>query len=79
MHVISEALAAKNDCRAVILNYTKGGIPFWNDVLMSPLRDRRGQVLHYVGVQRNIPEPAARRIVERMGAVSAPSVDQKSA
>jgi len=37
-----------------ILNYHKSGTPFWNDLMIAPLRDKDGQVTHYVGIIRDI-------------------------
>lgn len=47
------------DTDAVVLNYRKDGTPFWNHLFMAPLRNSRGDVVHYVGVQCNIPAARA--------------------
>ncbi len=51
--VVREALEANERVRAELLNYRKDGSLFWNEVLISPLRDERGRVTHFVSVQRD--------------------------
>ncbi|MGK7900325.1 MAG: PAS domain S-box protein [Hormoscilla sp.] len=47
--------------RVVLKNYRKDGTPFWNELIISPVRDRSGQVTHFIGVQKDI---TARRQAE---------------
>jgi PAS domain S-box-containing protein len=35
-------------------NYRKDGTPFWNEVHISPVRDERGEVVRFVGVQVDV-------------------------
>ena len=35
-------------------NYRKDGTPFWNEVHISPVRDARGEVVRFVGVQVDV-------------------------
>jgi PAS domain S-box-containing protein len=40
-----------------ILNYRKDGTPFWNDMVISPVRDNNdGHVTHYIGITRDITQ-----------------------
>lgn len=39
-----------------ILNYRKNGEAFWNELTISPVRDRDGLVTHFFGVTRDITE-----------------------
>ena len=39
-----------------LLNYKKDGTPFWNRLSITPLRDNKGKVTHYVGIQSDITE-----------------------
>ena len=45
-----------------IQNYRKDGTIFWNELSISPVRDERGQVIHYVGIVRDV---TARIIAEK--------------
>jgi two-component system cell cycle sensor histidine kinase/response regulator CckA len=57
------------DCE--ILNYRKNGEAFWNRLLISPVRDDKGLVTHFVGIQMDVTnlklaEEQARQAQERM-------------
>jgi PAS domain S-box-containing protein len=39
-----------------VLNYRKDGSAFWNDFIITPVRNARGELTQYVGVQRDITE-----------------------
>ena len=40
-----------------LLNYTKGGDPFYNTLKCHPLRDANGKLTHYCGVLEGEPVP----------------------
>jgi diguanylate cyclase (GGDEF)-like protein/PAS domain S-box-containing protein len=48
---IRESLAAGRSIRREILNYRKDGEPFWNDLMIDPVRDDDGVITGFVGVQ----------------------------
>jgi PAS domain S-box-containing protein len=48
---MAKALRAGSGCVEVVLNYRQDGAPFWNRVLIAPLRDATGAVRSYVSVQ----------------------------
>ena len=35
-----------------VLNYHKNGVPLMNSLVVSPLFDAKGNVSHYIGIQR---------------------------
>jgi diguanylate cyclase (GGDEF)-like protein/PAS domain S-box-containing protein len=41
---------------AVLRNYRKNGEIFWNELYIAPVKDDRGAVTHFVGVQNDITE-----------------------
>ncbi|MGI9212955.1 MAG: PAS domain S-box protein [Methylococcaceae bacterium] len=43
-------------CKVLICNYRKNGTPFWNELLLSPVRDQEGTVTHYVGIQSDVTD-----------------------
>jgi PAS domain S-box-containing protein len=54
---VAELRRAEREHRGVtveILNYRKDGTPFWNRVHISPVRDGRGEVARFVGVQVDV-------------------------
>jgi PAS domain S-box-containing protein len=50
--------AIKNglECTVELLNYKKDGTPFWNRLSITPLKDKDGNVTHFVGIQSDITE-----------------------
>ncbi|MBX3756164.1 MAG: PAS domain S-box protein [Ralstonia sp.] len=51
---IRQALMRGESCESLLLNYKKDGTPFWNELRLSPIRDDRGRVMHYVGIQVDV-------------------------
>lgn len=58
---IRKAFARGSEVSVVLRNYRKDGSAFWNDLYLSPIRNDRDEVTHYVGVQNDISE---RRSIE---------------
>lgn len=52
--VVRRALAAREDCLVTLRNYRKDGSMFWNELSLSPVRDARGDVTHFVGIQKDV-------------------------
>jgi sigma-B regulation protein RsbU (phosphoserine phosphatase) len=53
---IRQALRQGTSCEVVLRNYRKNGTPFWNELLLSPVRDGQGVVTHYIGIQTDVTE-----------------------
>lgn len=51
-----EALVKKAPHRTTILNYRKDGTPYWNELSLFPLKNEYGEVIHFVGVQRDVSD-----------------------
>jgi len=51
---IRDALKNGFEFHGEILNYRKDGTLFWNQLSISPMRDERGKVTHFIGVQIDI-------------------------
>ncbi len=50
------AIAASEPCTEVIKNYRKDGTAFWNELTVSPIKDKSGNTINYVGVQNDITD-----------------------
>jgi diguanylate cyclase (GGDEF)-like protein/PAS domain S-box-containing protein len=61
LDLVRHALRYDKTCDVVLRNERKDGSLFWNHLSLSPVRDERGQVTHFVGVQNDLTE---RRRVE---------------
>jgi PAS domain S-box-containing protein len=53
---IRSALREGRACTVELLNYRKDGTPFWNHLVISPVRDAGGNVTNFVGVQTDVTE-----------------------
>lgn len=52
--LVREAIAEQREIKVVLRNYRKDGTPFWNELALSPIRDREGKVTHFVGIQTDV-------------------------
>ncbi len=53
---LADAVRRGIPIRREVLNYTKGGQAFWNEVFLKPLTDPSGALLGFVGTQRDMTE-----------------------
>jgi diguanylate cyclase (GGDEF)-like protein/PAS domain S-box-containing protein len=54
--ILRELLAARQEGRVTLRNYRKDGSLFYNELHVSPVRNAKGQVTHFVGVVNDITE-----------------------
>jgi sigma-B regulation protein RsbU (phosphoserine phosphatase) len=59
---IRRALQEGCDCHLTLKNYRKDGSAFWNELLISPVRDDQGKLTHFIGTQTDVT--ALRRLEE---------------
>ena len=52
--LVREAIAEQRETKVVLRNFRKDGTPFWNELALSPIRDRQGKVTHFVGIQTDV-------------------------
>ena len=53
---LREAVHAGDDIRVTIKNYKKDGTGFWNDLVVSPIKNDKGKVTHFIGMQLDITD-----------------------
>lgn len=53
-HAIREAVVEGRGCQTLIRNYRKNGELFWNNLRISPVRNREGAVTHFVGLAEDV-------------------------
>ncbi len=51
---IRTAIAARQTVTSELLNYRANGSPFWAQITISPVFDKNGQLINYVGTSRDI-------------------------
>jgi len=47
---------AKQGCQVTLLNYRKDGIPFWNELTLTPALNLAGNMFNFIGVARDVTE-----------------------
>ena len=71
--LIREAIRDEREVVAILKNYRKDGTPFWNELSLSPIRNREGELTHFVGIQTDVTArvefEAALRESEKLAAV----------
>jgi PAS domain S-box-containing protein len=53
---LRQAIAARKEVQATLLNYRKDGQLFWNELRISPIFSESGELLYFVGVQTDITQ-----------------------
>ncbi|ANH75158.1 diguanylate cyclase domain protein [Ralstonia insidiosa] len=56
LNEVRTALRDASEIRVLLRNFRKDGHPFLNNFLLSPVRDAKGAVTHYVGIQDDVTE-----------------------
>ncbi|MEN2282137.1 SpoIIE family protein phosphatase [Algoriphagus sp. SE2] len=56
VEILRKAIKVGEQATVELLNYKKDGTPFWNRLSITPLKDKKGNTTHYVGVQSDITE-----------------------
>jgi two-component system sporulation sensor kinase C len=71
--LIRDAIQSQRETVAILKNFRKDGTPFWNELSLSPIRNREGHVTHFVGIQNDVTArvefEAALRESEKLAAV----------
>nr|AML76953.1 putative LOV domain-containing protein [Spinulum annotinum] len=65
---IRDAIREQKDITVQLLNYTKTGKPFWNLFHLQAMRDQKGELQYFIGVQLDGSEqlePSIKRLSER--------------
>lgn len=70
---VREAIKAQRQVVVTLKNYRKDGTFFWNEISLSPIRNRDGDLTHFVGIQNDVTArvefEAALRQSEKLAAV----------
>jgi two-component system sporulation sensor kinase C len=51
---VRQALTSQREVVTVLKNFRKDGTPFWNELYLSPIRNREGAITHFVGIQQDV-------------------------
>lgn len=56
---MSKSISARTIVSETLLNYTKTGEPYYNEVKIAPVTDDKGNLTHFVSVQRDVTSQIA--------------------
>lgn len=54
--VIAKAVSNRESCQITMLSYKKSGESFWNELSLSPILSKNGELTHYIGVQKDVTD-----------------------
>lgn len=60
LEVIRNALKNQVACKVCLINFTKNGVKFYNELSIAPIFDTTGALIYYVGIQENITDKILR-------------------
>jgi diguanylate cyclase (GGDEF)-like protein/PAS domain S-box-containing protein len=52
--IMQRALKQGTNCHVLFRNYKKSGELFWNELNLSPIKNERNEITHYVGIQKDV-------------------------
>lgn len=58
--IMKNAIAKGESCKVVLRNYKKDGTLFWNELAITPLRNHKNELTHFISIQNDV----TRRIKE---------------
>ncbi len=53
---VREAINKGENCTVALRNYRKDGTPFWNELVLSPVKEDDGTITHFIGIQKDITD-----------------------
>jgi len=66
VNLIRAGVEEGRDMSVCLLNYKANGKPFWNQFFVAAIRDQKGTIVNYVGVQCEVNTPALAQIKARV-------------
>jgi len=54
--ILRESIKNGLECAIEIRNYKQNGDLFWNDLYVAPVKNERGEITHFIGVQNDITD-----------------------
>lgn len=56
LEAIRQAIRQGTEAKAELRNYRKDGSLFWNELYIAPVKDQRGRLTHFIGIQTDITQ-----------------------
>jgi PAS domain S-box-containing protein len=65
LDILRNAIRKGEDCHVTIRNYSKSGALYWNELSISPVRDEKGNLTHFIGIQEDVTKRVQRETMLR--------------
>jgi PAS domain S-box-containing protein len=65
LDTLRNAIREGKNCHVTIRNYSKSGALYWNEISISPVRDEKGNLTHFIGIQEDVTERVQREALLR--------------
>ena len=72
---IRQGLKGESDINVDLVNYKADGTPFMNRLMISPIHSETGELIAFLGVQRELPNDSKGRIIDSRAATNRPVQD----
>ncbi len=56
IETIRQTLRAGSTCNVVLRNYKKDGSMFWNELSITPIKNKKGKLTHFIGILNDITQ-----------------------
>ena len=56
LEAIRQAVRQGTEAKAELRNYRKDGSLFWNELYIAPVKDQRGRLTHFIGIQTDVTQ-----------------------
>lgn len=56
LEIIRHSVLSGKDCKVIIRNYRKDGTLFYNELILSPVKNKEGKLTHFIGIQNDVTE-----------------------
>ncbi|WP_420322001.1 ATP-binding protein [Flagellimonas sp.] len=54
--IIRKSLVTGTACKVTLRNYRKNGTMFWNELALTPVQNKNGELAHFVGIQNDVTQ-----------------------
>lgn len=54
--LLRQAIDRGESCQVTLRNYKKDGTLFWNDLYITPIKNKRGVITNFIGIQNDVTE-----------------------
>lgn len=56
LEILRHSIKEGKECKVILRNYRKNGTMFYNELVISPVKDEKGEVTHFIGVQTDVTD-----------------------